>query len=159
MAGGDFNLEGGSKDYSEATKLFGRESVSAPDFKPTYSTRSFLTPPGWRDVIWEANLDHVFTNLEVLEYDVVNSDMSDHFPLHIIAAQPSQPDTTLEIIEEEQPRVKHTGGAMQIAWTRQVSPCANKLHSRIHIMPKHSIQVHAPKVVVPLMFEDIPMSP
>jgi endonuclease/exonuclease/phosphatase family metal-dependent hydrolase len=39
IVGGDFNIEGGSADYSEATKLFGRESINAPDFAPTYTTR------------------------------------------------------------------------------------------------------------------------
>ena len=157
MAGGDFNLQGGTKDYSEAAKLFGRESVCAPDFNPTYSTRSFLTPPGWKDVIWESNLDHVFTNLEVLEYNVVDSDISDHFPLHIVAAQPSQPCTTLEIIEDEQHHVKHIGEAVQIACSRPPAPRINKLHSGI-FMTTQSIHANAP-VVVPLMFEDVPLSP
>jgi len=65
VLGGDFNMIGGSADYLEAAKLFGRQSANAPTFAPTYTTRSFLTPPGWKNIAWESNLDHMFTNLDV----------------------------------------------------------------------------------------------
>ena len=70
ILGGDFNIEGGSDEYNDAVKLIGRESVCAPEFRGTYSTHSFLTPPGWRDVEYNVNLDHVFTDLHVDEYKV-----------------------------------------------------------------------------------------
>ena len=100
VVGGDFNIEGGSRDYQEAVKLFGRESVCAPEFKATYSTSSFLTPPIWRDVAWTSNLDHIFTNLEVQEYDVLTTvDISDHLPLHLVTACPPLPNTRGEVVE------------------------------------------------------------
>ena len=50
LLGGDLNIEGGSPEYAEMTRMFGRHSLGHPDFVATYNTDSFLTPPGWRGV-------------------------------------------------------------------------------------------------------------
>jgi endonuclease/exonuclease/phosphatase family metal-dependent hydrolase len=50
VLGGDLNIEGGTPEYAEMTRIFGYQSLCAPGFRPTYNTDSFLTPPGWRGV-------------------------------------------------------------------------------------------------------------
>jgi len=91
LLGGDLNIEGGSPEYSEMTRLFGRQSLNAPDFQPTYNTDSFLTPPGWRDVEYSVCLDHVLSNLDVEQFSVLQDDISDHRGLSVlvICPQPS----------------------------------------------------------------------
>ena len=103
VLGGDFNMIGGSADYLEAAKLFGRQSANAPTFAPTYTTRSFLTPPGWKNIAWESNLDHMFTNLDVCDFQVKSTvDISDHLPMHLTVSQPRTSDDiiTHELIED-----------------------------------------------------------
>ena len=153
IVGGDFNIEGGSEDYLEAVKLFGRDSINAPEFKPTYTTRSFLTPPGWRDVIWESNLDHIFTNLQVQGFEVLSVDMSDHLPLHLVVSQPEPPETRANAV---------VGGC-----TRSV-PQRSKLHTRVQqpcanvLVDRSPLPVSVPRLfeeIIPLMFEDVPRTP
>ena len=102
VLGGDFNITGGSKDYLEAVKLFGRHSTNAPDFAPTYTTRSFLTPPGWKNIAWESNLDHMFTNLDVCDFQVKSTvDISDHLPMHLTVNPPRTGENISQVIEDD----------------------------------------------------------
>jgi hypothetical protein len=88
LLGGDLNVEGGSPEYAEMTRLFGRQSLCAPDFLPTYNTDSFLTPPGWRDVEYSVCLDHMISNLDVQEFTVLQDDISDHRGLSVLVSTP-----------------------------------------------------------------------
>lgn len=88
LLGGDLNIEGGSPEYAEMTRLFGRQSLNAPDFHPTYNTDSFLTPPGWRDVEYSVCLDHVLSNLDVEQFSVLQDDISDHRGLSVLVIPP-----------------------------------------------------------------------
>ncbi len=88
LLGGDLNVEGGSPEYAEMTRLFGRQSLCAPDFLPTYNTDSFLTPPGWRDVEYSVCLDHMISNLDVQEFTVLQDDISDHRGLSVLVSAP-----------------------------------------------------------------------
>lgn len=157
IVGGDLNIEGGSKDYLEAVKLFGRDSINAPDFKPTYTTRSFLTPPGWRTVLWESNLDHIFSNMDIQEFEVLSVDMSDHLPLHLVVSQPSPTE------------VKTGSGANSVMGECSRSPLPrDKLHMKTQqpganmLVDRSGLSVSVPLILeqmIPLMFEDLPMTP
>ena len=88
LLGGDLNIEGGSPEYLEMTRIFGRPSLCAPDFPTTYNTDSFLTPPGWRGVEYSVCLDHMVTNLEVESFEVLQDDLSDHRAITCVVIPP-----------------------------------------------------------------------
>ena len=148
IVAGDFNIEGGSKDYEIAARLFGRDSVNAlSGFKPTYTTRSPLTPPGWRSVHWEANLDHIFTNLEEIRFfDVIKSEISDHLPMHLVASLPHQAHSQPEMIEDVQCCISI---ASDRGWSMGLADSKDKKE-----LPKHTAQI-----AVPLLFADVPLTP
>ena len=118
-----------------------------------------MTPPGWRDVLWESNLDHIFTNLDLLEFAVLDVEMSDHWPLHFVASQPKPAEATAEA------KVAWGGcyrGGVLCAKMQGMTqkPCATILADRAH----HHHSVSIPLVVedmvmTPLMFEDLLRSP
>ena len=160
VVGGDFNIAGGSNDYTVATKIFGRESANAPEFKATFTTRSFLTPPGWKDVLWEANLDHMFTNLDICEFEVEGHiDISDHLPMRLVVAQPRRVETMEHIEHHFKIRSGSTSFATRCACTKICQgPCAK--HTRIpKPLTRPMMMIDPPKNTVPLLFEDVPISP
>ena len=169
VLGGDFNMVGGSADYQEAAKLFGRHSANAPTFAPTYTTRSFLTPPGWKNIAWDSNLDHMFTNLDVRDFQVKSTvDISDHLPMHLTVSQPRTSDDiiTHELIEDKDNNLRLLGdwsasrscaGANKLLLNQGVrSKVSRRLPPQI-VQPTIHLDRH--KVSVPLMFEDVPLSP
>lgn len=152
IVGGDLNIEGGSNDYYEAAKLFGRHSTNFPDFAPTYSTRSFLTCPGWKDVDWKSNLDYIFTNLDVRAFQVLPFDVSDHLPLHLVVSEPSLPESDSEI-----DRIgKIMGLCVPVCGLSQCT----KIHTTTHHARHSTMGIHDPEhlAIVPLMFQDVPRS-
>lgn len=168
VLGGDFNMIGGSADYQEAAKLFGRQSANAPNFAPTYTTRSFLTPPGWKNIAWESNLDHMFTNLDVCDFQVKSTvDISDHLPMHLTVSQPRTSDDiiTHELIQDKDNDSRLLGGwsesrsypgAQLLLNQGARSKISRRLPSQI-VQPTIHFDRH--EVSVPLMFEDVPLSP
>jgi endonuclease/exonuclease/phosphatase family metal-dependent hydrolase len=92
LLGGDLNIEGGSPEYVEMTRLFGRQSLCAPSFPTTYNTESFLTPPGWRGVEYSVCLDHMISNLAVEDFSVLQEDLSDHRGLAALVVPPQHPE-------------------------------------------------------------------
>lgn len=89
LLAGDLNIEGGSPEYAEMTRIFGHQSLCAPDFRATYNTDSFLTPPGWRGIEYSVCLDHIITNLEQVEtFAVLDDDLSDHRGLALVVTPP-----------------------------------------------------------------------
>lgn len=89
LLAGDLNIEGGSPEYAEMTRIFGHQSLCAPDFRATYNTDSFLTPPGWRGIEYSVCLDHIITNLEQVEtFTVLDDDLSDHRGLALVVTPP-----------------------------------------------------------------------
>eukprot|EP00960_Hanusia_phi_P057568 763601-Hanusia_phi.AAC.5 len=89
LVGGDLNIVGGSEEYAHIVRIFGIDSVGAPDFEPTYNTHSFLTPPGWRGVEFNVCLDHILTNLAVQQFCVLPDDVSDHKALAVVVQDQS----------------------------------------------------------------------
>ena len=159
IAAGDFNIMGGSSDYREAAKLFGRESTNSPAFQPTFSTKSFLTPPGWRDVEWEANLDHIFTNIDVKSFDVLPMDISDHYPLHMVASLPRWPE--LESCKMELFGCQQSAQELLASWcpTSEGKRVLRELEHPAGAHKKHQFARHAVSHVVPLIFAEVPRSP
>jgi len=162
IVGGDLNIEGGSKDYQEAANLFGRHSTSFPDFAPTFSTRSFLTPPGWRDVDWSPSLDYIFSNLDVCEFQVLPVAISDHLPLHLVVSQPV-PECDMALIEDQKCK-KLVDGSILARRECFCHPFANTTNLPRHsthwcTSGAHHLVLPELKVKVPLMFEDVLRSP
>jgi hypothetical protein len=169
VLGGDFNMIGGSADYLEAAKLFGRQSANAPTFAPTYTTRSFLTPPGWKNIAWESNLDHMFTNLDVCDFQVKSTvDISDHLPMHLTVSQPRTSDDiiTHELIEDMDHRdnsrllgswsASRSCAGAKLLYQGARSKISRRLPQQI-VQPTKQFDRH--HVTVPLMLEDVPLSP
>jgi endonuclease/exonuclease/phosphatase family metal-dependent hydrolase len=139
LLGGDMNIEGGSPEYMELTKMFGRQTLNAPDFVATYNTDSFLTPPGWRGVEYSVCLDHIISNLQVLDFKVLADDISDHRGLTVIFAPP-QPVTSPAagapdpLSDECAGGIGSFGGAVTSAWRcdakgQPLSPCTQMSQS------------------------------
>ena len=160
ILGGDFNITGGSKDYQEAVKLFGRQSTNAPAFAPTYTTRSFLTPPGWKNIVWESNLDHMFTNLDVCDFQVQSTvDISDHLPMLLTVSHPrtAAENISAEIIEDDGHHLRLLGGCSAPRSCACIKlhqgPCAKVLRRPLPQIVQPSTSP------VPLLFHDVPLSP
>lgn len=95
---GDFNVLGKSDEYRGLADTFGRQSLMAPDFPPTFNCFSFLAPPNWRagdrgvqEFTPLGCVDHAFTNCEVSSSRVITDkkDISDHFPLEVVLKGPT----------------------------------------------------------------------
>jgi endonuclease/exonuclease/phosphatase family metal-dependent hydrolase len=113
VLGGDLNIEGGSPEYVEMTRIFGLGSLCAPEFRPTYNTDSFLTPPGWRGVEYSVCLDHVLTNLDQVDtFAVLDDDLSDHRGLAVVVTPPTPALECPEATREAGPAA-HTSPAAQ----------------------------------------------
>ena len=109
---GDFNIEGGadSEEYTLLCTTWGQPSVlEALGFPASYNDKSFLAPIGWRNLDYNACLDHVFTSLSQPVAQVLTEpDISDHFPVVISCGMPVIPsDVSEEPRHRNSSRLRH----------------------------------------------------
>jgi endonuclease/exonuclease/phosphatase family metal-dependent hydrolase len=139
LLGGDLNIEGGSPEYMELTKLFGRHTLNAPEFVATYNTDSFLTPPGWRGVEYSVCLDHIISNLSVMDFKVLQDDISDHRGLAVLFSPPEPVNSVAAgsadpLLDDWTGGVGAFAGANTSAWRcdakgQPLSPCTQMSQS------------------------------
>ena len=101
----------------------------------------------------------IFTNIDVKSFDVLPMDISDHYPLHMVASLPRWPE--LESCKMELFGCQQSAQELLASWcpTSEGKRVLRELEHPAGAHKKHQFARHAVSHVVPLIFAEVPRSP